>query len=44
MKTLYLIGSTMGVGQTTVCRQLKRDLPKSVFWMATGAGMPIRFR
>lgn len=31
MKTLYLIGGTMGVGKTTVCRQLKRDLPNSVF-------------
>ena len=31
MKTLYLIGGTMGVGKTTVCQQLKRDLPNSVF-------------
>ena len=31
MKTLYLIGGTMGVGKTTVCQQLKKDLPKSVF-------------
>ncbi|MBR4874900.1 MAG: AAA family ATPase [Clostridia bacterium] len=31
MKTLYLIGGTMGVGKTTVCRQLKQDLPNSVF-------------
>ena len=31
MKTLYLIGGTMGIGKTTVCQQLKRDLPNSVF-------------
>jgi len=31
MKTLYMIGGTMGVGKTTVCRQLKQDLPNSVF-------------
>lgn len=31
MKNLYLIGGTMGVGKTTVCQQLKKELPKSVF-------------
>lgn len=31
MKTLYLIGGTMGVGKTTVCQQLKKDLNHSVF-------------
>jgi shikimate kinase len=31
MKTLYLIGGTMGVGKTTVCQMLKQDLPNSVF-------------
>lgn len=31
MKNLYLIGGTMGVGKTTVCQQLKNDLPNSVF-------------
>ena len=31
MKTLYLIGGTMGVGKTTVSQQLKRDLNNSVF-------------
>jgi len=31
MKTLYLIGGTMGVGKTAVCQQLKVDLPNSVF-------------
>ncbi len=31
MKTLYLIGGTMGVGQTTVCRELKKELPNAVF-------------
>ncbi len=31
MKTLYLIGGTMGVGKTTVCKQLKEELPNSVF-------------
>ena len=31
MKTLYLIGGTMGVGKTAVSQQLKRDLPNCVF-------------
>ena len=31
MKALYVIGGTMGVGKTTVCQQLKRDLQNSVF-------------
>ena len=31
MKTIYLIGGTMGVGKTTVSQQLKKDLPNSVF-------------
>ena len=31
MKTLYLIGGTMGVGKTTISRQLKKDLRNSVF-------------
>lgn len=31
MKTLYLIGGPMGVGKTTVCQQIKRGLPNSVF-------------
>lgn len=31
MKTLFLIGGTMGVGKTAVCQQLKVDLPNSVF-------------
>ncbi len=31
MKTLYLIGGTMGVGKTTVCKTLKSRLPKCVF-------------
>ena len=31
MKTLYLIGGTMGVGKTTVCGELKTMLPESVF-------------
>lgn len=31
MKTLYLIGGTMGVGKTTVCRELNKSLPDSVF-------------
>lgn len=30
MKTLYMIGGTMGVGKTTVCKQLKRDMRNSV--------------
>lgn len=31
MKTLYLIGGTMGVGKTTVSQQLKKILNNSVF-------------
>lgn len=31
MKTLYMIGGTMGVGKTTVCQHLKRELANSVF-------------
>lgn len=31
MKRLYIIGGTMGVGKTTVCQELKRILPNSVF-------------
>lgn len=31
MKTLFLIGGTMGVGKTTVSQQLKRELNNSVF-------------
>ena len=31
MKTLYLIGGTMGVGKTAISQQLKKDLPNSVF-------------
>ena len=31
MKTLYLIGGTMGIGKTTVSQQLKQELPNSVF-------------
>lgn len=31
MKTLYLIGGTMGVGKTTVSKRLKEILPNSVF-------------
>lgn len=31
MKTLFLIGGTMGVGKTTACRILKRKLPACVF-------------
>ena len=31
MKNVYLVGGTMGVGKTTVCQQLKRKLPNSVF-------------
>ncbi|MGI6256282.1 MAG: AAA family ATPase [Acutalibacter sp.] len=31
MKKLYLIGGPMGVGKTTVCRELKAICPPSVF-------------
>lgn len=31
MKTIYLIGGTMGVGKTTVCQHLKKKLNNSVF-------------
>lgn len=31
MKTLYLIGGTMGSGKTTVSKTIKEELPNSVF-------------
>ena len=31
MKKIYMIGGTMGVGKTTVCKLLKRTLPNCVF-------------
>ncbi|MDD3410931.1 MAG: AAA family ATPase [Eubacteriales bacterium] len=31
MKTLYLIGGTMGVGKTATCRALQKRLPACVF-------------
>lgn len=31
MKTLYLIGGTMGVGKTTVSQMLKKRLPNAVY-------------
>lgn len=31
MKTLYLIGGTMGVGKTATCQELKKKLPNAVF-------------
>lgn len=31
MKVLYFISGTMGVGKTTVCQCLKKQLPNSVF-------------
>ena len=31
MKRLYMIGGTMGVGKTTVCKELKLKLTNSVF-------------
>ena len=31
MKTIYLIGGTMGVGKTTVCKKMKETLPNAVF-------------
>lgn len=31
MKTLYLIGGTMGVGKTAVCQEMKQAIPNSVF-------------
>lgn len=31
MKNIYLIGGTMGVGKTTVCQRLKKELKNSVF-------------
>ncbi len=31
MKNIYLIGGTMGVGKTTVCQILKKELPDCVF-------------
>ncbi len=31
MKTIYIIGGTMGVGKTTVCQKLKKILDNAVF-------------
>jgi len=31
VRTLYLVGGTMGVGKTTACKVLANDLPNSVF-------------
>ena len=31
MKELYLIGGTMGVGKTTICQELKKELSNCVF-------------
>lgn len=31
MKTVYLIGGTMGVGKTAVCQRLKKELNNAVF-------------
>lgn len=44
MKTLYLIGGTMGVGKTTVSQQLKKDLANSVFLDGDWCWDAIRFR
>lgn len=40
MKTLYLIGGTMGVGKTAISQQLKKIYPTVYFWTVTGVGMP----
>ena len=39
MKTLYLVGGTMGVGKTTTCKALQRLLPNSVFLDGDCAGI-----
>ena len=44
MKTLYIIGGTMGVGKTTVSQQLKKDLNNSISSTEIGVGMPARFK
>ncbi len=31
MKTVYLIGGTMGIGKTSVCLELKKKLKNAVF-------------
>lgn len=31
MKTVYIVGGTMGIGKTTVCQQMKNQLNNSVF-------------
>jgi AAA domain len=31
MKTLIIVGGTMGVGKTTTCRELQKLLPRNVF-------------
>lgn len=44
MKTLYLIGGTMGVGKTKVCQLLKDKLPNSVFLDGDWCGTCIHFK
>ena len=31
VKRLYIIGGAMGIGKTTVCQILKKELPKAAF-------------
>lgn len=40
-KHCILINGTMGVGKTTVCKELMKLLPASVFLDGTGAGTAI---
>jgi len=42
VRTPCLVGGTMGVGKTTVCKLLADDLPNSVFVTAIGVGTCIR--
>ena len=41
MKHLYLIGGTMGVGKTTVCRHLQKQLDRCVFLDGEGSELCI---
>ncbi len=38
MKKLIIVNGSMGVGKSTVCRQLLKNLTPSVYLAAIGAG------
>lgn len=41
-KQCILINGTMGVGKTTVCKELDPFFPEVFFWTAIGVGTAIR--